>query len=124
MWLTFEQWWRHEGSGMLPRANDDMETHARATAMAAWGEARKNAKMICVNCGEQMMIKKKVQEFFDQVKGKPLKFKHNNGFQETFIPQKLIMNHGQNAKMMSSDGTMFYVYNGFDDWYVTTEKGG
>lgn len=54
MWLTFQQWWKHEGSGILPKRTDDMETHAKATAMAAWSEARKNAKMICVNCGEQM----------------------------------------------------------------------
>jgi len=29
---TFEQWWDHVGSGIIPRANDDFESHAQRVA--------------------------------------------------------------------------------------------
>lgn len=29
---TFDQWWDEIGSGIIPRANDDMESHAKRVA--------------------------------------------------------------------------------------------
>ncbi len=40
----FETWWRNEGSGILPRKNDDMESHAKRIARLTWNRATYKAK--------------------------------------------------------------------------------
>ena len=37
--LKFDRWWHNHGSGILPLTSDDMETHARRVAEAAWKSA-------------------------------------------------------------------------------------
>ena len=32
----FDRWWHREGSAILPRKNDDMESHAKRIARIAW----------------------------------------------------------------------------------------
>lgn len=38
--LGFDEWWYTDGSGMTPLANDDMESHTRRVAKAAWLRSR------------------------------------------------------------------------------------
>jgi hypothetical protein len=40
----FETWWHNEGSGILPRKNDDMESHAHRVARLAWKRATYKAE--------------------------------------------------------------------------------
>lgn len=32
----FEKWWFDEGSGIIPKSNDDFESHAKHVAESAW----------------------------------------------------------------------------------------
>lgn len=33
---AFNRWWKDEGSGMIPKPDDDMESHAKRIAWIAW----------------------------------------------------------------------------------------
>ena len=40
----FDAWWNAEGSGLLPRSFDDMESHTRRVAEIAWANGAYKAQ--------------------------------------------------------------------------------
>jgi hypothetical protein len=39
----FDAWWHNEGSGIVPRPDDDMESHAHRVAEIAWKNSKKGS---------------------------------------------------------------------------------
>ena len=37
--MNQKQWWHSVGSGIIPRKDDDMESHAKRVSVAAWDSA-------------------------------------------------------------------------------------
>jgi len=48
MFDNFEDWWRERGSWIIPLDGDDMETHSKKVALAAWIEMKERAVSIAL----------------------------------------------------------------------------